>query len=344
MFSACGKNDEPKGFYLTEKMEYDDIDVIVDSVSETTYSVPSTGENGYTIKVIFTLKNNKTKEFSVDDDCFDIRTEDKNQKYKTEQILFYRTIIAGGQETYWLEFKVPYSMSEKNYIMYFDWGLLHKEQAYHLYYRNSTGTGETYSLTVASLTNGEILLPKQNARSGETLTITVNPKIGYQLANNTFYINGQAYTNTTFIMPNENIVITAEFELTAEASKFSGSSQISIQPKFYTSSKNLHIKATNNSSTTITAVKYLIVPLDAYGNNIKRYGNGVIQLTATHNDSINAGSYGTNAWTVSGFTGISNVRVYVYSVRFSNGTEWGSSTASPELAKAFGSSWSATMV
>ena len=80
-------------FYVGETMSYDDIDVTVDSISETQYSISSTNENGYTIKVTFTLKNNKTEEFSVDDDCFDIRTEDKNEKYTTEQFLFYRMVL-----------------------------------------------------------------------------------------------------------------------------------------------------------------------------------------------------------------------------------------------------------
>lgn len=130
--------DTNNNFYVGETMNYDNIDVTVDSISETQYSLSSNNENGYIIKVTFTLKNNGTEEFSVDDDCFDLRTEDKNERYTTEQFLFYRSIIAGGQETFWLQFKVPYSMTEKNYIMYFDWGFLHTEQAYHLYNRDGT--------------------------------------------------------------------------------------------------------------------------------------------------------------------------------------------------------------
>ena len=132
------KEEKSHNFYVGETMSYDDIDVTVDSISETQYSISSTNENGYIIKVTFTLKNNKTEEFSVDNDCFDIRTEDKNEKYTTEQFLFYRSIIAGGKETFWLEFKVPYSMAEKNYIMYFDWGILHSEQKYFLYNRDGS--------------------------------------------------------------------------------------------------------------------------------------------------------------------------------------------------------------
>ena len=135
--SACSNNEKLEGFYLTEKMEYDNIDVVVDSVVETEYFNQSVNERGYIIEVTFTLKNNKTKEFSVEDKCFDIRTEDKNEKYTPEQNSFYRSIIAGGQETYSLDFKVPYSINEKKYVMYFDWGVLHKEQPYHLYIRGS---------------------------------------------------------------------------------------------------------------------------------------------------------------------------------------------------------------
>lgn len=130
--------DTNNNFYVGETMNYDNIDVTVDSISETQYSLSSNDEKGYIIKVTFTLKNNGIEEFSVDDDCFDIRTEDKNERYTTEQFLFHRSIIAGGQETFWLQFKVPYSMTEKNYIMYFDWGFWHNEQAYHLYNRDGT--------------------------------------------------------------------------------------------------------------------------------------------------------------------------------------------------------------
>ena len=131
-------NIEDNNFYVGETMKYDNVDVTVDSISETQYSQSSNNENGYIIKVTFTLKNNRTEEFSVSDDCFTIRTEDKNEKYTSEQFLFYRSIIAGGQETYSLEFKVPYSMAEKNYIMYFDWGWWYTEQAYCLYNRDGT--------------------------------------------------------------------------------------------------------------------------------------------------------------------------------------------------------------
>jgi len=143
-----GNNKDNRSYYLGETMSYDGIDVTVNSVTEKSYYVESTQESGYLIKVTFTLKNNKNKEFSVDDDCFDIRTEEKNQIYETEQILFYRSIIAGGQETYWLEFKVPYSISEKNYVMYFDWGWTHKEQPYHLYKRAFTQEVLDYELSL----------------------------------------------------------------------------------------------------------------------------------------------------------------------------------------------------
>ena len=144
-------------FYVGETMNYDNIDVTVDSISETQYSLSSNNENGYIIKVTFTLKNNRTEEFSVDDDCFDLRTEDKNERYTTEQFLFYRSIIAGGQETFWLQFKVPYSMTEKNYIMYFDWGFLHTEQAYHLYNRDGTSAVAKSEVTddIADSNNSE---------------------------------------------------------------------------------------------------------------------------------------------------------------------------------------------
>ena len=122
-------DDTNANYYIGETMRYDNIDVTILSVSET-----SSNQN-YTIKVAFKLTNNNTKEFSFNHNCFDIRTEDKNEIYNTEQTLFSRSLMAGGTAEYWLEFITPYSITAKNFVMYFDWGVTHKEQPYKLYKR-----------------------------------------------------------------------------------------------------------------------------------------------------------------------------------------------------------------
>ena len=148
-FFGCNNNNNTKEnspkYYLGETMQYDDISVTVNDVSETKSS------NTYIILVKFILKNNTTEEQSFDDDCFDIRTEDKGEKYNTQQVLFYQKVIAGASEEIWLEFRTPYSLIEKNYIMYFDWGLLHKEKSYCLYKREFTQAVLEYELSADTL-------------------------------------------------------------------------------------------------------------------------------------------------------------------------------------------------
>lgn len=267
---GAGIDNEEKShnFYVGETMNYDDIDVTVDSISETQYSIPSTNENGYTIKVTFTLKNNKTEEFSVDDDCFDIRTEDKNEKYTTEQFLFYRSIIAGGQETFWLEFKVPYSMTEKNYIMYFDWGILHSEQKYFLYNRDGS----------SAITNA-------NGTDKDTESDKNDPDY---------------------------------------SSLFAGACPVKINATYYTSDQTLSIRQTNQGGKTIVAIKYLIVVYDAYGEILQKYGYGASALTATYDKfNINSGVSYTGDWKLNGFSDGKSLDIYVYSVYYSDNTEWG---------------------
>ncbi len=268
---ACDINGEelPADFYFGETMEYDDIEVTVDSLSESSYSIPSTNENGYTIRVTFTLKNNKTKEFSVDDDCFDIRTEDRNEKYTPEQILFYRSIIAGGQGTFCLEFKVPYSMLEKNYVMYFDWGLLHTEQKYCLYNRDGSN----------AITNGD--------NAGED----------------------------TSPDGNENDY----------SSLFAGICPVEIHVTYYTLGQTLTIKQTNQGGKTIAAIKYLIVVYNIYGEILQQYGYGASALTATYDNlNINPGGNCTGDWELRGFSDGKSLDIYIYSVYYTDNTEWGS--------------------
>ena len=128
-------NNDEQRYYLKENMTYDDIVVRVDSVTDTPYTDTHTNTSGFTIKVTFTLKNIGNKEFYFDADNFDIRTEDTNEKYDTEQWLFTRSLMAGGQATYWLEFITPYSLDQKKFVMYFDWGMFYAEQPYYLYSR-----------------------------------------------------------------------------------------------------------------------------------------------------------------------------------------------------------------
>ena len=100
---------------------------------------------------------------------------------------------------------------------------------------------------------------------------------------------------------------------------------ISIRASYYTSDQTLTITATNNGNKTISAIKYLIVVYDVYGNTLKQYGYGSSALTATYDKfNINSGSNGIGDWKLNGFSNGKSLDIYIYSVYYSDGKEWGS--------------------
>lgn len=81
-----------------------------------------------------------------------------------------------------------------------------------------------YTVTAASnLSNGSISVDKATAFAGDQVTVTASPDAGYQLDEIT--VNGSAITGTTFIMPSENVTVSATFKVTSYAFKetFTGS-------------------------------------------------------------------------------------------------------------------------
>ena len=57
---------------------------------------------------------------------------------------------------------------------------------------------------------GEITVFVDTAKAGDTVTVTAIPDNDYQLKN--IIVNGQAIAGNTFIMPDANVEVTAEFE------------------------------------------------------------------------------------------------------------------------------------
>ena len=80
---------------------------------------------------------------------------------------------------------------------------------------------ETYTITIEETVGGTITADVYEAQEGDTVTLTVTPDEGYALVAGTLMVNGAAIEGTTFEMPAEDVVITAEFicvdEETAEA-------------------------------------------------------------------------------------------------------------------------------
>lgn len=130
-----GPND---GYHIGDTIVYDNADIVVTAVYESPYS----GEhfNGYTLRVDFSITNNGSEDFNFDLDDIYIKTEDRDEKYERvvyldDSFLFDESIIPGGTFNYTLSYRVPYSIEQKNYIIYFDLKFLHSISQCKLYNR-----------------------------------------------------------------------------------------------------------------------------------------------------------------------------------------------------------------
>jgi len=99
---------------------------------------------------------------------------------------------------------------------------------------------------------------------------------------------------------------------------------ISISVMYFTSDQTLSITHTNQSGKTIAAIKYLIVVYDAYGEELKKYGYGASALTATYDNwNTSPGGRNTGDWKLNGFDSGKSIDIYIYSVLFTDNTEYG---------------------
>ncbi len=69
-----------------------------------------------------------------------------------------------------------------------------------------------YNITIGTLEGGTITASHTKARPDTVITLTVTPDEGKQLKNDTLKYNDTDITGTTFVMPAEDVTITAEFE------------------------------------------------------------------------------------------------------------------------------------
>ncbi|WP_394925559.1 Ig-like domain-containing protein [uncultured Robinsoniella sp.] len=76
-------------------------------------------------------------------------------------------------------------------------------------------TGEVYTITVdPSMEHGSVEADKTEAAAGEIIILTVVPEEGYQLKEGSLKVNDGAVevTDNSFLMPEQDVMITAEFE------------------------------------------------------------------------------------------------------------------------------------
>jgi uncharacterized repeat protein (TIGR02543 family) len=69
-----------------------------------------------------------------------------------------------------------------------------------------------YTITVdPAIVNGTVIPDKEKAKMGDTVTLTVTPAEGYQIASVT--VDGKEIEEPAFTMPNKNVTVSATFEL-----------------------------------------------------------------------------------------------------------------------------------
>lgn len=67
-----------------------------------------------------------------------------------------------------------------------------------------------YQINLEQTENGTVSADKQKAEAGETVTLTVSPAEGYKLT--AIYLNGEALEGTSFVMPEQDVTVSAAFE------------------------------------------------------------------------------------------------------------------------------------
>ena len=87
------------------------------------------------------------------------------------------------------------------------------------------------------------------------------------------------------------------------------------------------VSITNTTDKDIIAIKFYVVPLDVYGEELK----GIFtQNILSTDDTIAAGKSDMRTWQFLD-NQVKTVKLYVYSVYFSDGTEWGDREATKSV-------------
>lgn len=80
----------------------------------------------------------------------------------------------------------------------------------------------TYTVTVAEIVGGTVTASAKTAVSGQKITVTVTPYTGMKLKDGTLKYNDVEIKNNAFVMPEENVVIKAEFEPVTDSATITG--------------------------------------------------------------------------------------------------------------------------
>lgn len=140
-----------------------------------------------------------------------------------------------------------------------------------------------YTVSVASLTGGTITAAPTEARPGTVISLSIVPDTGKQLVAGSLKYNGTDITGSTFVMPAENVTITAQFEDKPAALE---SISVTTPPTkaIYTLGDTLDltglvITATYSDSTTKPATGFTTSPSE--GSTLSTEGTITVDVTYT---------------------------------------------------------------
>ncbi|MBR7068225.1 MAG: DUF4465 domain-containing protein, partial [Bacteroidales bacterium] len=141
----------------------------------------------------------------------------------------------------------------------------------------------TYAISIATdIENGTVVANPTKAAEGAPVTLTVTPDANYQLVAGSLKYNGNDVTETagtyTFIMPGEDVLITAQFEL------------IPVNPTTYaisiaTDIENGTVVANPTKAAEGTPVTLTVIPDANYqlvAGSLKYNGNDVTEAAGTY--------------------------------------------------------------
>lgn len=86
------------------------------------------------------------------------------------------------------------------------------QEEVHLFAKWIEESEELFSVTVAETKNGKISIPAAEYKAGDEVPVTVEPAEGYQLKEGSLKANDTVIEGNKFVMPKEDVVVTAEFE------------------------------------------------------------------------------------------------------------------------------------
>ncbi len=142
-----------------------------------------------------------------------------------------------------------------------------------------------YNITVGTLEGGTITASHTKARPGTLITLTVTPDQGKQLKAGTLKYNDTDITGTTFVMPAQNVTITAIFE---DKPVVLESIAVTTPPAVttYTVGENLNLSglvvtATRSDNSTAAVTGYSTTPDD--GTVLSTEGTVTVEISYTEN-------------------------------------------------------------